>query len=81
MNTLRKIQYIKQLLRNVAEVDPDDDIANRASQLAVELETLGKINELSEMEKALVRYAYSKRKVYVFSSNDRHAVNLEKETV
>lgn len=79
MFTVREIQHIKQLLRNVAEVDPDDRIANSASQLAVELETLDKINELTEIEQAVIRYAHSKRNTYVLHGDAKHAVNINKE--
>lgn len=79
MFTVREIQHIKQLLRNVAEVDPDDRIANCASQLAVDLETVGKINELTETEQAVIRYAHSKRSTYVLHGDAKHAVNINKE--
>lgn len=79
MFTVREVQHIKQLLRNVAEVDPDDRIANCASQLAVDLETVGKINNLTEIEQAMIRYAHSKRKVYVLVGDAKHAVNVNKE--
>jgi len=79
MFTVSEIQKIKQLLRNVAEVDPDDTTANRASQLSVELEMLDKIHNLTEDEKSLIQYAYSKRDQYVLKPEARHAVNLEVE--
>lgn len=69
-------QQIQQLLRNVAEVDPNDVIANRASQLAVDLELPQKINRLTETERTLIRYAQSKRNVYVLKPGARHAQNL-----
>lgn len=69
MNT----QYIKQLLRNVAEVDPDDCTANQASQLAVDLEQINKINQLSITELELVRYAIGKRNEYVLHPGEKHA--------
>ena len=79
MFTVREIQHIKQLLRNVAEVDPDDRISNCASQLAVDLETPHKINNLTETEQAMIRYAHSKRNVYVLAGNAKHATNISKE--
>ena len=36
----KQVQEIMQVLRNVAEVDPTDEIANAASQIAYELETV-----------------------------------------
>jgi hypothetical protein len=36
----RELQKLMGLLRNVAEVDPEDVISNCASQLAYELETV-----------------------------------------
>jgi len=79
MFTVSEIQKIKQLLRNVAEVDPDDIVANRASQLSVDLEMLDKIDNLNDDERSLIRYAYSKRDQYVLKPEARHAVNLEVE--
>ena len=72
-----QIQLIKQLLRNVAEVDPNDIIANRASQLAVDLELPAKITQLEEAELELIQYAFTKRDTYIFEPGARHAVNLE----
>lgn len=71
------IQRTMQLLRNVAEVDPNDVIANSASQLAVDLELPRKATQLTEAEQQLIRYAYSKRNSYVLEPGARHAVNLE----
>jgi hypothetical protein len=79
MFTIPEIQRIKQLLRNVAEVDPDDTVANRASQLSVDLETLDRINHLTDSERELIQYANSKREQYVLLPEARHAVNLEVE--
>lgn len=77
MITVAETQAIKQLLRNVAEVDPDDNTANRASQLAVDLETLGRVQCLTDSEKQLVQYAFSKRDIYVLKPGARHAVNTQ----
>ena len=71
------IQRTMQLLRNVAEVDPNDVIANAASQLAVDLELPRKATQLTEVEKQLVRYAYSKRDQYVLLSGKRHAIDMQ----
>lgn len=75
--TATQTQQIKQLLRNVAEVDPNDIIANTASQLAVDLELPTKINNLSELELHLIQYAFKKRNTYILEPGARHAVNLE----
>ena len=75
--TATQTQQIKQLLRNVAEVDPNDIIANTASQLAVDLELPAKINNLSELELHLIQYAFTKRNTYILEPGARHAVNLE----
>lgn len=75
------VQRIQGLLRNVAEVDPNDTISNRASQLAVDLETVAlpfHYDSLTEAEQMLVQYAVSKRDVYVLRAGARHAVNLER---
>jgi hypothetical protein len=75
----QNIQKIQAMLRNVAEVDPNDIISNRASQLAVDLELVRvpfEYETLSEAERMLVQYAISKREVYVLRPNARHAVNL-----
>lgn len=77
MITTKQTQAIKQLLRNVAEVDPDDETANRASQLSVDLETPGRVCRLSESETQLVQYAFSKKDVYVLEPDARHAVNTQ----
>ena len=77
----QNIQQIQGYLRNVAEVDPNDTIANSASQLAVELEwvkTPFLYESLSEAERALVQYAIQKRDIYVLKPGARHAVNLNK---
>lgn len=75
----QNIQRIQAMLRNVAEVDPNDTIANRASQLAVDLELVRvpfEYDSLTEAERMLVQYAISKREVYVLRPDARHAVNL-----
>ena len=74
----QSIQKIKQLLRNVAEVDPNDVIANAASQLAVDLEQYGRIQQLTETETQLIEYARSKQNQYVLYPDQKHAVNLQR---
>ena len=80
LNT-RNIQQIQGYLRNVAEVDPDDRIANAASQLAVDLEyvrTPFEFDTLGEVEQALAHYAIRKRDQYVLRDGARHAVDLQR---
>lgn len=75
----QNIQQIQGYLRNVAEVDPNDTISNRASQLSVELEwvkTPFLYESLSEAERALVQYAIQKRNQYVLLPGSRHAQDL-----
>ena len=74
MNT----QTAMQLLRNVAEVDPNDVIANSASQLAVDLELPSKAKNLTDTEKSLIRYAYSKRTQYQLLPGNRHAIDTRR---
>lgn len=79
--TAAQTQHILQLLRNVSEVDANDIIANRASQLAVDLELPAKLARLSQAELALIQYAFTKRNIYVLKPDARHAVNLKKQSV
>lgn len=77
--TIQNIQQIQGYLRNVAEVDPDDVIANGASQLAVDLEYVNapfEFDSLNAAEQAMVHYAIRKRNTYVLRDGARHAVNL-----
>jgi hypothetical protein len=60
MITQAQTQQIMYRLRCTAERDPDDRIANAASQLAFELETPRRVNNLSELDCALIRYAVKK---------------------
>ena len=79
LNT-QNLQTVMGYLRNVAEVDPDDVLANRASQLAVDLErvrTPFDIHTLDQSEQDILHYAVAKRSVYVLRPGARHAVNLE----
>lgn len=80
LNT-QSLQTVMGYLRNVAEVDPDDVLANRASQLAVDLErvrTPFDVHTLDQSEQAILHYAVAKRSVYVLRPGARHAVNLER---
>lgn len=80
--SVRDCQRIQQLLRNVAEVDPNDEIANRASRLGVDLELkpvpVSFVDDLTVAEQQLIQYAFSKRDVYVLEKDAKHAKNLEK---
>ena len=72
----RQVQRLMQLLRNVAEVDSNDVIANAASQIAYELETVPlpfDFHSLNEKRQQVCRYAYSKREEYVLLPGKKHA--------
>ena len=72
----RELQQLMQLLRNVAEVDPSDIIANCASQLAYELETVRApfdTDTLNTKRQELVKYAIAKRNTYVLLPGAKHA--------
>ena len=72
----RELQQVMQLLRNVAEVDPNDIISNCASQLAYELETVRApfdTGTLNTKRQELVKYAISKRNTYVLLPGAKHA--------
>lgn len=71
-----QLQQAMQLLRNVAEVDPEDIISNAASQLAYELETVKvpfDVSSMNEKRQELLRYAISKRNKYKLLPGERHA--------
>lgn len=75
----RQVQQLMGYLRNVAEVDDNDTIANGASQIAYELETVKlpfDTDTLNEKRMAILRYAYSKREQYIKAPDARHAVDL-----
>ena len=79
--TAKQVQEIMQVLRNVAEVDPTDEIANAASQIAYELETVKlplHFDDLNEKRQKVIRYAFSKRDQYVREPGARHATDLKK---
>ncbi len=71
MNIIQVMQY----LRNVAEVDPNDLIANSASQLGAELELPKRTERLTAEDLHLIDYAISKRDVYILFPGDRHATD------
>ena len=55
--TAAQTQQIMFALRCTAERDPNDRIANAASQLAFELETPNRVLSLSDVDRQLIRYA------------------------
>jgi hypothetical protein len=76
----KQIQQAMQLLRNVAEVDSNDLIANCASQMAWEFETVKlpfDTDTLNEKRQAVLKYAISKRKKYRLTPGARHAIVVE----
>lgn len=59
----RQLFKIQCALRNCAERDPDDVIANRASALAVKLEGYGSVfgsSDITELDAMLIRYCVGK---------------------
>jgi len=60
MLTPRQTQKIMFALRCTAERDPNDVIANAASQLAFELELPARVNRLTDMDRKMIRYAFQK---------------------
>ena len=78
------LQTIMQYLRNVAEVDPKDDIANAASDLAYRLEGAGTsvfnmsmvFTEWSMLDQETAKYAIGKRDQYIRVPGNRHATDL-----
>ena len=80
LNT-RNQQQIMGYLRNVAEVDPRDEIANAASQLAVDMELWSNtvdFETLRPIDQQLIQYAVRKRNQYVLLPGCRHAVDLQR---
>ena len=72
----REVQQAMQLLRNVAECDPNDVIANCASQLAWELETVKlpfDTESMNPKRQTLLQYAIQCRKKYVLAPGEKHA--------
>ena len=82
--TVKNLQTMMQYLRNVAEVDPNDQIANAASSLAYRLEGAGTsvfdmsmdFDEWTPMDQKTAQYAIRKRDVYVLEPGNKHATNL-----
>jgi hypothetical protein len=58
--TAAQVQQIMFRLRCTAERDPNDRIANAASQLAFELETPNRVGTLTDLDRHLIRYAIHK---------------------
>lgn len=87
--SVQNLQQIMQLLRNVAEVDANDTIANAASDLAFRLESAGtsvfdmpmNFAQWTPVDQATVEYAIAKRNRYIFKPGARHAVDIQKENV
>ena len=83
--TVQQIQQLMQYCRNVAEVDPNDQIANAASSLAYRLEGAGtsvfdmsdNFNRWSEIDQATAKYAISKREKYRLTPGAKHAIVVE----
>lgn len=82
--TVRNLQTIMKYLRNVAEVDPSDEIANAASSLAYRLEGAGTsvfdmsmdFTEWTPLDQQTAKYAISKRDQYVMQPGEKHATDL-----
>ena len=83
--TVQQLQQIMQYCRNVAEVDPNDEIANAASSLAWRLEAAGTsvfdmpldFNKWSPLDQETTRYAISKRNKYRLTPGNKHAIIVE----
>lgn len=79
--SVQTLQRIMQLLRNVAECDPNDRIANACADLAYRLEGAGTsvfdmpmdYNRWSEVDRAAVDYAIGKRNTYKLLPGRKHA--------
>jgi hypothetical protein len=84
--TTANLQQIMQYLRNTAEVDPNDVIANAASDLAYRLEGAGTsvfnmlldFNTWSDSDQRTAKYAIGKREQYIRPAGSRHAVDLQR---
>jgi len=79
--TVQNLQQLMQYLRNVAEVDPDDRIANAASSLAYRLEGAGTsvfdmsmdFTRWTELDQQTAQYAIRKRNTYILKPGEKHA--------
>ena len=80
------LQQMMVYLRNVAEVDPNDQISNAASSLAYRLEGAGtsvfnmsmNFAEWTILEQETAKYAIRKREQYIRTPGARHAVDLKR---
>jgi hypothetical protein len=78
---VQQLQQIMQYCRNVAEVDPNDMIANAASSLAWRLEAAGTsvfdmsmdFDKWSDRDQKTAQYAIAKRNTYVLLPGEKHA--------
>ena len=61
MLTAHQTQQIMFRLRCTAERDPNDIIANAASQLAYELEIPRRVTQLTDTDRDLIKYAFEKK--------------------
>ena len=79
--SVKQIQEIMQYLRNVAEVDPNDEIANAASSLAYRLESAGTsvfdmsmdFDRWTPVDQQTAQYAIRKRNTYILKPGAKHA--------
>lgn len=79
--TVQQLQTIMQYLRNVAEVDPNDQISNAASSLAYRLEGAGTsvfdmsmdFDRWTPADQQTAQYAIRKRNTYVLKPGAKHA--------
>jgi predicted component of type VI protein secretion system len=84
--TVQNIQQMMGYLRNVAEVDPNDQISNAASSLAYRLEAAGTsvfdlsadFDQWTPLDQETAKYAIRKRDQYVLLPGNKHAVDLKR---
>jgi hypothetical protein len=84
--TVKNLQTLMGYLRNVAEVDARDEIANTASSLAYRLEAAGTsvfnmpldFAAWTPLDQATAQYAIARRDRYVLLPGNRHAVDLQR---
>jgi hypothetical protein len=82
--TTANLQQMMGYLRNTAEVDPNDQIANAASSLAYRLEGAGTsvfdmsmdFDRWTILEQETAKYAIRKRDQYIRTPGARHATDL-----
>ena len=83
--TVQNLQTIMRYLRNVAEVDPSDEIANAASSLAYRLEGAGTsvfdmsmdFDQWTPLDQQVAKYAIAKREKYKLLPGNKHAVVVD----